>query len=37
MKIGILPWTLNSQRTGLENYLTSLITGMAEIGKSYEI
>lgn len=37
MKIGILPWTLNSQRTGLENYLTSLITGMAEIGKSNEL
>lgn len=37
MKIGILPWTLNPQRTGLENYLTSLITGMSEIGKSNEL
>lgn len=37
MKIGILPWRLNSQRTGLENYLTSLITGMAEIKKSNEL
>lgn len=37
MKVGILPWTLNSQKTGLDNYLTSLLTGMVEIGKSNEI
>ncbi len=37
MKVGILPWTLASQRTGLDNYLSSLVTNMVEIGKSSEI
>jgi hypothetical protein len=37
MKIGILPWTFDSQKTGLDNYLRNLITGMIELGKSKEI
>ncbi len=37
MRLGIFPWALDRERTGIENYLHSLITNMIKMGKSSEI